>query len=101
MKIITDILEKYYDEIEKETDQEYLLEIKRKLKLSTESLNQLREVIRENEFPSQEEEINFFKYQKPILQGYLFFYGKQLSYYLEGPKLGSELQKQYLKKKIK
>tara|TARA_R110002051_G_C8726859_1_gene497439 strand:- start:681 stop:1508 length:828 start_codon:yes stop_codon:yes gene_type:complete len=101
MKIITDILKRYYDEIEKETDQEYLLEIKRKLKLSTESLNQLREVIRENEFPSQEEEINFFKYQKPILQGHLFFYGKQLSYYIEGPKLGSELQKQYLKKKIK
>ncbi|WP_397447939.1 RteC domain-containing protein [Polaribacter sp. R77954] len=45
--------------------------------------------------------MEFFKYQKPKLQGCLFFYGTQLTYYLECPKVGSELQKQYLKKSIK
>jgi len=103
MKNINEILMNYNCEIEK-TPKKVLNEVDRiirNIKLSNECLNNLRETIREHDFPSIEEEIMFFKYQKPEVLGHLNFYATQLKYSNEHPRVIISVKKNYIYKRLK
>ena len=78
-KIIDDFDKKIIDI--KNSNLNKLSKLKENIRISKNCLMQLRLELRKSGFNSKREEITFFKYQKPHIQGRLNFYLK-LNYFL-------------------
>lgn len=59
---------------------------KKKINYSKNCLNQLRLYLRQFKFPSEADEINFFKYQKPLICGNLKYFTHVHKYHIDKPK---------------
>jgi transcriptional regulator len=70
------------------------------IKISRKYLQKLRIILREGEFTNRENEILFFKKQKPIIYGNLKFYVKLYKYLLLKPKGSKKLKKTFIEKEI-
>ncbi|AMC11936.1 hypothetical protein Lupro_11950 [Lutibacter profundi] len=75
--------------------------LKENIKISKNCLMQLRLELRKSDFNSKREEITFFKYQKPHVQGRLNFYIKLNSFLLEYPIIDSNKQRKFINKELK
>ncbi|WP_282123345.1 RteC domain-containing protein [Algibacter mikhailovii] len=75
-------------------------DLKEKIKCAKHYLQQIRVVLRDYEFESDEDEIHFFKTIKPSITGELRFFKHQLSYILEKPATSSECKEVYIRKKL-
>ncbi|MDX1828833.1 MAG: RteC domain-containing protein [Lutibacter sp.] len=98
MKKIAEIIANYSNELF-EIEQLQLKEskkLKKKIELTKDCLNKLRLYIREIDFPSEEEEINFFKYQKPGVYGNLKYFSHINKYQLVKPKSNLTKQKKLI-----
>ncbi|MDL5512466.1 RteC domain-containing protein [Arenibacter sp. M-2] len=102
-KKITDILKSYKIKISsvEDSDLEDFHNIEEGIKISRKYLQKLRIIIREEEFSNKENEILFFKKQKPILYGNLKFYVKLYKYLLIRPKGSSKYKKKIIGEEIK
>lgn len=88
MKKIAEIIAEYSNKLN-DIDKLELGEFnkfKKKINSSKNCLNQLRFYVREFKFPSDEAEISFFKYQKPLVYGNLKYFTHVHKYHLEKPK---------------
>jgi len=70
------------------------------IKISREYLQRIRVVVRENTFKTQEEEIHFFKYQKPFVYSRIKFYSKLYSYLLEKPAGSTKRKRDFIDAQI-
>jgi len=70
--------------------------IKVNIKLSDDCLYSLRLEIRESDFASKEDEITFFKYQKPFVQGRLKYYMHLYNFHLAKPNLNLKKQSRFI-----
>ena len=88
MKKIAEIIAEYSNKLNdiKKIEQVDFLIFKENINCTKGCLNQLRLYIREFKFPSDEAEINFFKYQKPLIYGNLKYFTHVHKYHLEKPK---------------
>lgn len=103
MKKIASIIEKFdmsINEIENSTinENEKLTSL---IKITQDYLNECRLELRYRKFSSKEKEINFFKYQKPIINGHLKFYVCKLNYLACKPTVSEKQQEVFIHKKIK
>ncbi|SHG25768.1 RteC protein [Salegentibacter echinorum] len=71
------------------------------IKISRKYLQKLRVVLRENNFINKENEILFFKKQKPFIYGQLKFYAKLYKYLLQKPRGTDKSKRKYLDTEIK
>lgn len=88
MKKIAEIIAEYsnmLNDIEK-IEQAEFCKFKQNINCTKEYLNKLRIYIRDFKFPSDKDEINFFKYQKPLIYGKLKYFTHVHKYHLEKPK---------------
>nr|WP_321414768.1 hypothetical protein [uncultured Allomuricauda sp.] len=85
------IVDEYKNQLEKISDEELsdFTTVDRAIKISRKCLQQLRIVIRNGSFMNKENEIRFFKRQKPFIYGNLKFYVKLYKYLLQKPKGGN------------
>jgi hypothetical protein len=88
MKKIAEIIAGYSNKLNDigKLDQDEFNKFKKKINSSKNCLNQLRFYVREFKFPSDEDEINFFKYQKALIYGNLQHFTHVHKYHLEKPK---------------
>ncbi|REE83020.1 RteC protein [Lutibacter oceani] len=103
MKKIKSLIKRYgitISNIEK-SDAKTLTKLNKCIALSQECLNQLRVHIREHDFVSQEEEIDFFKHKKPKIYGKLKFFAHQLNFLSECPDSSIGIQKIFINKALK
>lgn len=102
MKKIATIIDNFDKEINevKKSKLEKLWRLKEKIKISKQCLLQLRLLIREEGFNSVKEEINFFKIQKPYVQGRLNFYMKLSDFLFEYPSVCTSRKRNYINKKL-
>ena len=93
MKKIASVIEYFDKSISEIKTKNYskLFELQKKIELSFESLSKLRAIVRNQGFSTEKEEINFFKNQKPYIQGSLNYYQKLNTYLLKQP-FGSPMQ---------
>ena len=77
-----------------------LSKLKENIKIAKLCIQQLRIVIRESGFSSKREEITFFKYQKPYVQGRLNFFLKLNTFLLEFPEVGIIKQRNFINKEL-
>ncbi|WP_281980352.1 RteC domain-containing protein [Tenacibaculum mesophilum] len=75
--------------------------VERGIKISRKYLQELRVVVRNNEFKSIEDEINFFKNQKPFIYARLKFYAKIYNYLLEKPAGSIKTQRNFIDSQLK
>lgn len=73
-----------------------LTNIKQGIKLSRECLNEFSSLVRSKNFPSKKDEITFFKYQKPYVEGRLQYFKKLHNYLLEKPVSGISKQQKFI-----
>lgn len=96
MKKIAVIMEYFnisIDEINK-SNNVGIEKINQKIAISIDCLGKLRDILRNNQFSSPDEEIYYFKYQKPIILGKLEYYRKQKEYLIEKPIITISKQKE-------
>ena len=74
--------------------------VEKGLQVSRQSLQKLRIVVRDGEFKNREEEIKFFKKQKPFIYGNLKFYIKLYKYLLLRPKGSDKSKKIFIEQEI-
>ncbi|GGK56292.1 MULTISPECIES: hypothetical protein [Flavobacteriaceae] len=88
MKEIETLIENYKFRITiiNDSKQDELKKINESINFTREFLNQLRVYIRTNDFTSKEDEIIFFKYQKPKILGQLIFLSSKNTFLIEKPK---------------
>jgi len=88
MKKIAAIIAEYDNKLNdiKKLELDEFHKFKKNINSTKECLNELRIYIRAFKFPSDEEEINFFKYQKPLIYGNLKYFTHIQKYHLEKPK---------------
>ena len=102
MKKIASIIE-YFDtsigEI-KTSNYSKLFELHKKIELSYECLSLFRGIIRERGFLTKKEEINFFRNQKPYIQGRLNYYQKLNTYLLKQPFASVMQQIEFIKTEL-
>jgi len=75
--------------------------VEKGIKLSRKYLQQLRVVLRKRNFINKENEILFFKKQKPFIYGQLKFYAKLYKYLLQKPRGTDKSKRNYLDAEIK
>ncbi|WP_457617578.1 RteC domain-containing protein [Lutibacter sp.] len=97
-KIINDFDEKIIGIRNSNLDK--LSKLKENIRISKNCLMQLRLELRKSGFNSKREEITFFKYQKPHIQGRLNFYIKLNSFLLEFPTVDNNKQRNFIKNKL-
>lgn len=73
-----------------------LFELQKKIELSYECISQFRVIIRDQGFSIEKEEINFFKKQKPYIQGRLYYYQSLNTYLLKKPFASSTQQIEFI-----
>lgn len=103
MKKIASIIEKFdmsINEIENSTINENE-KLESLIKIAQDYLNECRLELRYRKFSSIEKEINFFKYQKPIINGHLKFYVCKLNYITSKPTVSEKQQEAFIHKKLK
>ncbi|HET7360880.1 MAG TPA: RteC domain-containing protein [Salinimicrobium sp.] len=71
------------------------------IKISRKYLQQLRVLIRENDFQNVEEEIKFFKKQKPFVYSRLKFYARLYNFLVERPAGSIKSQRNFIDSQIK
>lgn len=77
-----------------ESNLKKIVNLRKGIQLSRECLSKFSSIIRSSNFPSDEAEITFFKYQKPYIEGRLKYFKKLHQYLLEQPISGmSKLRK--------
>lgn len=103
MKKIADIIAKYQEEVKiiENSNEKEEQKISKNIQLTKECLHQLRLQIRNENFKDKEEEINFFKHQKPLVYGNLKFFVATLTYLSEKPSGCLKEQKEFLSELIK
>lgn len=102
-KTITHIIEKYKSEIIK-IDQGKLDDfsnVEKGIKIARKHLQKLRVLVREGEFKNKENEILFFKKQKPFIYGQLKFYAKLYKYLLLKPRGTDKSKRLFIDSEIK
>ncbi|MGV8816017.1 MAG: RteC domain-containing protein [Gelidibacter sp.] len=76
--------------------------IKVGIDLSMQTMKELRKLTQlQNSFPTQEDEIHFFKNIKPFVLGRLKFFGELQKFELKWPKADVKSQKKYIRSSIK
>lgn len=75
--------------------------VEKGIKISRKHLQQLRVVLRKRNFINKENEILFFKKQKPFIYGQLKFYAKLYKYLLQKPRGTDKSKRKYLDTEIK
>lgn len=75
--------------------------IEKGIKISRKYLQKLRVVLRKGKFINKENEILFFKKQKPFIYGQLKFYAKLYKYLLQKPRGTDKSKRNYLDAEIK
>ena len=75
--------------------------VEKGIKISRKYLQQLRVVLRKRNFINNENEILFFKKQKPFIYGQLKFYAKLYKYLLQKPRGTDKSKRNYLDTEIK
>ncbi|REE80276.1 RteC protein [Lutibacter oceani] len=103
MKEINTLIENYKFKITivKKSNQGELKKISESIKITREFLNQLRVYIRKNDFTSKEDEIIFFKYQKPIILGQLMYLSAKNTFLIEKPTTSISHKRNFIKKSLK
>jgi hypothetical protein len=97
-KIIDDFDEKIIDI--KNSNLNKLSKLKENIRISKNCLMQLRLELRKSGFNSKREEITFFKYQKPHIQGRLNFYLKLNSFLIEYPTVDNNKQRNFINNEL-
>ncbi len=75
--------------------------VEKGIKISRKYLQQLRVVLRKRNFINKENEILFFKRQKPFIYGQLKFYAKLYKYLMQKPRGTAKSKRSYLDAEIK
>lgn len=75
--------------------------VEKGIKISRKYLQKLRVVLRKGKFINKENEILFFKKQKPFIYGQLKFYAKLYKYLLQKPRGTDKSKRNYLDAEIK
>lgn len=75
--------------------------VEKGIKISRKYLQQLRVVLRKRNFINKENEILFFKKQKPFIYGQLKFYAKLYKYLMQKPRGTDKSKRTYLDTEIK
>tara|TARA_R100000935_G_scaffold58901_1_gene99330 strand:- start:7522 stop:8361 length:840 start_codon:yes stop_codon:yes gene_type:complete len=75
--------------------------VEKGIKISRKYLQQLRVVLRKRNFINKENEILFFKKQKPFIYGQLKFYAKLYKYLMQKPRGTDKSKRSYLDAEIK
>lgn len=75
--------------------------VERGIKISRKYLQELRVIVRDNKFQTIEDEINFFKKQKPFIYSRLKFYAKAYNYLLEKPAGSNKVQRNFIDAQLK
>lgn len=75
--------------------------VEKGIKISRKYLQQLRVVLRKRNFINKENEILFFKKQKPFIYGQLKFYAKLYKYLMQKPRGTDKSKRTYLDNEIK
>lgn len=103
MKEIETLIENYKFRIIiiNDSKQDELKKINESINFTREFLNQLRVYIRTNDFTSKEDEIIFFKYQKPKILGQLIFLSSKNTFLIEKPKASTSNQRNFIRKSLK
>lgn len=74
--------------------------LKQGIVLSRTCLNEFSTLVRAKKFPSKKEEITFFKYQKPYVEGRLQYFKWLHNYLLEKPLSGNSKQQKYISNEL-
>ncbi|UMB52452.1 RteC domain-containing protein [Lutibacter sp. A64] len=74
--------------------------LKQGIVLSRTCLNEFSTLVRTKKFPSKKEEITFFKYQKPYVEGRLQYFKWLHNYLLEKPISGNSKQQKYISNEL-
>ncbi|UMB60156.1 RteC domain-containing protein [Lutibacter sp. A80] len=74
--------------------------LKQGITLSRECLNEFSSLVRSKKFTSKKEEITFFKYQKPYVEGRLQYFKWLHNYLLEKPISGNSKQQKYISNEL-
>ncbi len=100
---ITEILNKYKIEISEIEEGELndFKEVQKGIQIARKTLRELRIAIRENSFVNKENEIQFFKMQKPFIYGNLKFYVKLYKYLLQRPKGSNKSKRTFIDDEIR
>lgn len=77
-----------------------LNELNQKIALSNDCLQEFRIILRKHDFPSKGSEIEFFKIQKPYIQGRLYYYTTLYTYLLKQPFGSTTQQKDFIKEQL-
>lgn len=91
--ILIDCFNTSISQINESNDNE-LSKIDQKIAVSRDCLSELRNIIRNDKFPSPKDEITYFKSQKPLILGKLGYYRKQKEFLLEKPIISISKQKE-------
>jgi len=91
--ILIDCFSTSISQINESNDNE-LSKIDQKIAVSRDCLSELRNIIRNDKFPSPKDEITYFKSQKPLILGKLGYYRKQKEFLLEKPIISISKQKE-------
>nr|BFF38520.1 hypothetical protein BACY1_03250 [Tenacibaculum mesophilum] len=75
--------------------------VEKGIKISRKCLQELRIILRDNKFKTINDEIYFFKKQKPIVYARLKFYAKVYNYLLEKPSGSIKTQRNYIDSQLK
>lgn len=75
--------------------------VEKGIKISRKYLQQLRVILRKRNFINKENEILFFKKQKPFIYGQLKFYAKLYKYLMQKPRGTDKSKRSYLDTEIK
>lgn len=87
-------------ELEQENVNDFKI-VEQGIQLSRKYLQDLRILVRNNEFSNEEDEVDFFKTTKPFINSRLKFYTKLYKYLLEKPAGSIKLQRNFIDKQIK
>lgn len=100
---IDNIIDQYKVEI-KEISEDSLSKfstVENAIKISRKHLQSLRVIIRDGQFINKENEIKFFKNQKPLIYGQLKFYAKLYKYLLQKPRGTDKSKRAFIDAEIK
>ena len=100
---INAIIDTYKDEIEQvfEEDLATFSVVEKGIGISRTALQKLRIIVRNGEFISKEDQITFFKHQKPFVYGQLKFYAKLYKFLLQKPRGTDKSQRYFIDSEIK
>ncbi|MGB6151164.1 MAG: RteC domain-containing protein [Pricia sp.] len=76
-------------------------DVEKGIKISRKYLQKLRLLLRNDQFKNKEDEITFFKHQKPRIYGKLKFYAKLYRFLLQKPRGTNKSQRLYIDREIK